>query len=202
MLDGWIRGRIDGGLDAAGRRLARHISADGLTLIGLGFGLGAALAVGLGAFGLAAGLVALGRIADGLDGAVARARGNMRALGGYHDILADFIFYGALPLGFAFAGWPLPAAFLLFAFYVNGASFLAFAIFAEKFRITTQAQGKKAIYYSAGLMEGTETILFFLAMCVFPQSFPWLASVFGGLCLITAAGRFALARRVFVGLEG
>jgi len=142
----------------------------------------------------------LGRLADGLDGAVARADPGASAkggLGGYYDIVADFAFYAALPLGFAVTGAALPAAFLLAAFYINGASFLAFAILAEKHGLHTRAQGEKSLYFSAGLMEGTETVAFFLAMCLWPAAFPALAYVFGGLCLVTAAGRVRLAQRVF-----
>jgi hypothetical protein len=40
-------------------------------------------------------------------------------------------------------------------------------------------------------------VAFFLAMCLWPAAFPALAYVFGGLCLVTAAGRVRLAQRVF-----
>ena len=197
MLDRWIRPRIDPGLNRAGVWLAqRGVRANQVTALGLGLGLAAALAVGLGAHGVAALFLVLGRVADGLDGAVARARGKSD-LGGYYDIVADFVFYGAMPLGFALSGAALPAAFLLFAFYINGASFLAFAILAEKRGMETRAQGEKSLYFSAGLMEGAETIGFFLAMCLFPSAFAPLAWIFGGLCLVTAAGRVAEARRRF-----
>ena len=197
MLDGRIRPWIDPGLNRAGAWLAaKGVTANQVTALGLGFGLAAALAVALGAYGLAAGLIVLGRLADGLDGAVARARARTD-LGGYYDIVADFVFYAALPLGFAVSGPALPAAFLLAAFYINGASFLAYAILAEKRGMETRAQGEKSLYFSAGLMEGFETIAFFLAMCLFPAAFAGLAWVFGALCLVTAAGRVAEARRRF-----
>lgn len=184
-------------LNAAGRWLAaRGASADAMTGLGLALGLAAAAAVALGAYGAGFVLVVLGRLADGLDGAIARAT-RRTDLGGYRDIVADFAFYGALPLGFAVQGDALAAAFLLFAFYVNGASFLAFAILAEKNSMTTEAQGQKSLYFSAGLMEGAETVGFFLAMCLFPGAFSALAWIFGGLCLVSALGRVMLAGRVF-----
>ena len=102
MLDGMMRKVIDAPLNRAGRWLAgRGVTADAVTLAGLGFGL---IAAALLAFGAAGALVALplmvGRIADGLDGAVARARGNTD-FGGFLDITCDFAFYGAIPLAFA-----------------------------------------------------------------------------------------------------
>ena len=89
------------------------------------------------------------------------------------------------------------AAFLLAAFYINGASFLGYAIMAEKRGIETRAQGEKSLYYSAGLLEGTETIVFFVILCLWPGAFVALAVIFGVLCLFTTGARLALARRVF-----
>ena len=201
MLDGMMRKVIDAPLNRAGRWLAgRGVTADAVTLAGLGFGL---IAAALLAFGAAGALVALplmvGRIADGLDGAVARARGNTD-FGGFLDITCDFAFYGAIPLAFALrdpAANGLAAAFLLFSFYVNGASFLAYAILAAKRGLESTSRGEKSLYFTAGLMEGTETILIFLLMVLWPQWFVPMAWVFGALCCLTATARIALARRVF-----
>ena len=91
----------------------------------------------------------------------------------------------------------LPAAVLLFAFYVNGASFLAFAAVAAKRGLESRIRGAKAIYFTAGLAEGTETILVFIAMCAFPELFPVLAYGFAGLTLMSAVTRIALAWSAF-----
>jgi hypothetical protein len=88
-------------------------------------------------------------------------------------------------------------AFLLTAFYFNGASFLGFAILAEKHGLSTQAQGAKSLYYSNGILEGTETIVFFVLLCLFPGAFSALAWVFGGLCFATAALRIYGAKQTF-----
>ena len=153
-----------------------------------------------GASGLWVALVLLAsRLADGLDGAVARARGKSD-FGGHLDIACDFTFYGAVPLAFVLADPATngaPGAFLLFSFYVNAASFLGFAILAEKRGMETRQRGEKSLYFTAGLMEGTETILAFLALALWPGLFPSLALVFGTLCLVTAGARVALAARTF-----
>jgi len=201
MLDGLMRGVIDTPLNQGGRWLAsRGASANGVTLVGLGFGLVAAALVAAGWSGLLVAVPLLAnRLADGLDGAVARARGKSD-FGGYLDIACDFAFYGAIPLAFVLAD---PAAngeagaFLLASFYVNGATFLGFAIMAEKRGLTTGSRGEKSLYFTAGLMEGTETILIFLVMVLWPILFVPLAWVFGALCLVTALARVVLARRVF-----
>ena len=75
----------------------------------------------------------------------------------------------------------------------TGASFLAFAAVAEKHGIASEAQGQKAFYYLEGLAEGTETILFYIIICLFPEYFPALAVIFGGICWLTVIGRFGSA---------
>lgn len=200
MLDGWMRPWIDPPLNRAGRALAaRGVQAQSVTLVGLAMGLAAASVIASGLPGWLALLPLLaGRVADGLDGAVARAT-QKTDFGGYLDIFCDFIVYGAVPLAFVLRDVEsgTAGAFLLAAFYVNAASFLGFAILAEKRGLQTRAQGEKTLYYSAGLLEGTETILFFAVICLWPQVFVPLAWLFGALCLVTAGARTLLAARRF-----
>ena len=74
MFDPVFRPIIHGPLDAAGRWLAGiGLSANHVTIAGLGLGLAAAIAIALGGFAIGLFLFLLSRIADGLDGAVARA---------------------------------------------------------------------------------------------------------------------------------
>ena len=135
---------------------------------------------------------------DGLDGAVARA-GRKTDLGGYLDIVFDFIFYGLIPLAFAFARPEnaLPAAVLLMVFYANGASFLAFAIMAEKRNIATQSHGSKSLYFTGGLAEAGETYAVFGLFCLFPDWFGVIAYSFAALTAITTLSRILLARELF-----
>ena len=201
MLDKVMRHLIDPPLNRIGQTLAaRGATADAVTLVGLGLGLISALAI---AVGLSGWLVLIpllaGRVADGLDGAVARA-GSKTDFGGYLDIACDFVFYGAIPLGFVIrdpAANGVAGAFLLFSFYVNGASFLGYAIIAEKRGMQTDAQGEKSLFYANGILEGTETGLFFISLCLWPQHFVPLAWAFGSACLITATLRIYQARKAF-----
>lgn len=201
MLDGLMRGVIDAPLNRGGRWLAaRGASADAVTLVGLAFGLVAAAMLALGLSGLLVAVPLLAsRLADGLDGAVARARGKSD-FGGYLDIVCDFAFYGAIPLAFVLRDPALngaAGAFLLATFYINGASFLGYAILAEKRGMQSNSRGEKSLYFTAGLLEGTETILFFLVIVLWPALFVPAAWAFGALCLVTAAARVLLAARTF-----
>jgi phosphatidylglycerophosphate synthase len=204
MFDGPLRRWIDPPLNRVGRGLAaRGWTADGVTLLGLSVGLlsGAILALGWPAW-VALGPLLAGRVLDGLDGAVARAT-YKTDFGGYLDIICDFVFYAVIPLAFVMrdpAGNGIAGAFLLASFYVNGATFLAYAIMAEKRGMTTSAQGEKSLYYAVGLLEGTETIVFFVFLCLFPSMFAPAAWLFGALCFVTAIARTVLARQVFYDL--
>lgn len=200
MLDQHVRKLIDPPLNRIGAGIAgAGLSANGVTLIGLGLGLFAAVLIALGATSVALVVLLLSRIADGLDGAVARAT-QKTDFGGYLDITCDFLFYGAIPVAFIIldpGSNAISGAFLLLSFYVNGSSFLGFAILAEKHGMDTAAQGQKSLYYSNGILEGTETIVFFVALCLFPAFFAPLAWLFGVLCFATAILRVLAARDIF-----
>ncbi|WP_068318809.1 CDP-alcohol phosphatidyltransferase family protein [Polycladidibacter hongkongensis] len=192
MIDSQMRRLIDPPLNRAGQKLAATgLSANAMSAFGLLFGLAAAIAIYAGAFSLAFLLVVLNRLADGLDGAIARAT-RKTDLGGFLDIIFDFCFYGAVPLAFALHAPghnALAASVLLASFYLNGSAFLAFALFAQKHGLETAAQGQKSFYYLAGLAEGTETILVFLCFCLWPQHFSLIALAFAMLCLLSSLAR-------------
>lgn len=192
MLDARLRPLIDPPLNRMGRMLAATgIGANAMTLAGFALGVAAAVAIASGAFLAGLLLIALNRLADGLDGAIARAT-RKTDLGGYLDITLDFFFYGAIPFAFAIndpASNALAAAALLTSFYANGSAFLAFAIMAERKGLTTDSQGSKSLYYLGGLAEGTETITLFLLMALLPGWFAPLAWIFAAVCFVSAAAR-------------
>jgi len=199
MFDAQLRPLIDRLLNPIGRGLvALGMTANQVTMIGAAFGVIAAGCVAAGLFYPALWFVIANRVIDGLDGAVARAS-RSSDFGGYLDIVSDFIFYSAIPMAFAVARpeTALAAAFLIFSFIGTATSFLGFAILAEKHQVTTQIRGKKAFYYLGGLTEGTETILLFLAMLVWPDYFSLMAIVFGILCWVTTGTRIYAAYRQF-----
>lgn len=200
MLDTWMRRRIDPPLDRAGRAVARlGVSADAVTLFGFALGLLALPAAAAQIYWAALLALVLNRLADGLDGAVARHT-KLTDLGGYLDIVCDFLVYSALPFGFALADPArnaLPAAFVIFSFIGTGASFLAYAAVAAKRGMSTAIRGRKSLYYLGGLTEGTETFAFLAAICVLPDAFPLLAWLFGAACWVTTASRMLAAARAF-----
>lgn len=199
MFDNRLRPLIDPPLNRLAAGFVRAgISANGLSLLGAGFGLAAGVAIAGGDYGVGLALVLSNRLADGLDGAVARQTAPTD-FGGYLDILCDYVFYLAVPLGFAVAApanlWP--ALLLVASFVLTAVSFLAYAALAEKRGLASSAQGAKSFYYMAGLAEGGETIAAFVAFCLWPTAFPFLACAFAALCLVTVLGRLLAARAAF-----
>jgi len=178
------------------RRLAtplatRGWSADQVTIAGFLLGVCCIIALTLGQSFVALVFLLLNRIADGVDGELARIQSPTDA-GGFLDISLDFIFYALFPLGFAIAdpaNNALPAAALIASFVGTGASFLAFSSMADKHGIAHPEFDYKGLYYLDGLAEGTETVMFFILMCLMPNNFALLAWVFAALCLVTAVNR-------------
>ena len=164
------------------------ITANQLTVFGFLVGM---FAVPLLAFEMWYGAliaIALNRILDGLDGALARYANQSSSAGGFLDITLDFLFYAAIPLGFILANPAqnaIAGAILLATFIGTGSSFLAFAIAAEKFKLDKPQFKYKSFYYLNGLTEGTETIALFVAFCIWPQHFAIMASLFAAACAIT-----------------
>jgi len=200
MLDSHMRPLIERTLAQSAALLARSgFSANLLTGLGFISGMIAATCVATGDFLAAILFAAACRILDGLDGLVARLNGPT-ALGGYLDIVADFTFYAALPLGFVIydpAANGIAGAALLASFFINATSFLGFAILAEKQTMETEANGKKSHYHSIGLVEGTETIGFFAITLMFPALFSPLGMAFSLLATLTAALRLRAAVNLF-----
>ncbi len=196
MLDPLMRRIIDPPLNRAGGWLAAcGASANGLTLVGLLVGLACLPLLAIEAYGWALVCCLANRLIDGLDGAVARIRGPTD-FGGYADIVADMVFYAAVVLGFALARpenaiW---AALLLAAFVGTASSFLGYAVIAAKRGEQSHFRGRKSFYHAAGLIEGSETIVFTVIMMIFPIFFKYISIVFAILCAITVVGRLAAAR--------
>jgi phosphatidylglycerophosphate synthase len=202
MIDRFALKLLQPATNIAARALAsRGIAADGVTLAGFGIGMAAALLIAFGFTGIAIAPLLLNRALDGLDGALARlSKASDR--GAFLDISLDFIFYAAVPLAFGVFDPEknaLAAAVLLAAFLGTGTSFLAFAVIAEKRGLKSTAYPSKSFYYLGGLTEGGETILCFLAMCIWPQAFVTIACIYAAMCAVTTVTRLVAGWRVFGG---
>lgn len=179
-----------------------HLTGTGL-LLAVGASVAAAVAgsVGAAAWWVALVLWLLSRLADGLDGVVARRQDSASDLGGFLDIIADFAAYGGFVLGVAI-GAPdarLACAALLLAYYLNGSAFLAISGLAEK-RRQRVAGDERSLQFVTGLTEGTETItahaVFALLGALWLSWLPAAVWVFTAMVAITVAQRIRFGWRV------
>lgn len=189
MLDATLRPLKDRTVRPLARALAGRVQPVTITALSLGSGLAVA---GLCAYRLylpALALWGVSRLLDGLDGVLARLQSRATDLGGYLDLMADFAVYAAIPLGLvigrpADAGLALAAAFMLASFYLNAAAWMyVSAVLEKRGRGVAATTEQTAVTMPRGLIEGTETILFYCAFLLFPGRLTELFAVFGGLVL-------------------
>ena len=199
MFDARINSQLKPWLQRSANLVPAGVSANSISALGLLFALVSAASIAYGYTLLALIPLLISRLCDGLDGALARARGSTD-LGAFLDIVLDFIFYALIPLSFALldpSANALAAALLLASFIGTGISFLAFALIAERRGLTSTAYPQKGIYYLGGICEGFETIGFFVLVCLLPNYFAPLAYGFAAICTLSAALRIFYACQIF-----
>jgi phosphatidylglycerophosphate synthase len=178
--------------------ILKYLSANQITIIGFIFGLMMCLFIYIELFFLAIFFLILNRICDGLDGVMARLT-VPTYLGAYLDIVLDFIFYSAFILIFGLLDTSniIITCLLLFSYICTGTTFLAQAIIQPKLDLVQKDERldidiPKSFYYSAGLIEGTETILFMIMCLLFPNLYFFFGLIFVILCLLTALSRILI----------
>jgi len=161
-----------------------------MTLFGFAAGLLAMGAIFHQHYWVAAILFLLNRIADGLDGAIAR-HSQTTDFGGILDIACDFIVYPGIVFAFGLADHEnlFYASFLIFSFIGPITTFLAYAIVAAKQQKKTSLRGIKSFYHLGGICEGTETAFVLFLICLIPDTFQWVSIIYGTLCWFTTVGR-------------
>lgn len=204
MLDKWTAPLTQPPLrKLASGLMRRGISANQVTITGFLSGMVAIPLLAQEYYFLALLAIVTNRILDGLDGALARMTSPSDA-GGFLDITLDFIFYAGVVLGFALAipeKNALAACTLIFSFMGTGASFLAYAVMAERHQLKPPHHQHKSLYYLGGLAEGTETIILFVLCCLLPDHFVQLAYGFSAICVWTAVLRIWWGYRSIVQAE-
>jgi len=129
----------------------------------------------------------LNRALDCLDGALARHRNIASDLGGFLDLLGDFVVYSLLPLAIVHgsddtnSSWRA-VAFLEATFHVNNFILFYIAAVAEK----RQAKGGIAseltsVIMRPALIEGMESALLFTTMLALPSEVRILSWTMAGL---------------------
>jgi len=122
MIETRVRGKIDRIVDPIGAFLARlGLTPVAVTLVGLAVTISGAVLIGRKELVVGALVALAGATLDGLDGAVARARGTASARGAFLDSVADRIGESAVWSGIAFAVADRPRLVALCVVCVSGA---------------------------------------------------------------------------------
>ena len=169
----------------------KFISPNQMTFIGFSFGVLMCLFIIIDQYLFATIFLFLNRLSDGLDGTMARLQ-TPTPLGGYLDIVLDFLIYGGFVLSFGITEQnnTLLSMVLLFCYIGTGSTFLAKAAILPS--LTNQNLNEeipKSFHYAVGLVEGTETIVFMILCLLFPNFFIYFSFIFIILCLITIVFR-------------
>jgi len=191
MFDRQIQKFTQKPLQYIAKLFLKFISPNQMTFIGFSFGVLMCLLIIIDQYLIAMIFLFLNRLSDGLDGAMARLQ-TPTPLGGYLDIVLDFLIYGGFVLSFGITEQnnSLLSMVLLFCYIGTGGTFLAKAALLPS--LTNQNLNEeipKSFHYAVGLVEGTETIIFMFLCLLFPGLFIYLASIFALLCLITIVFR-------------
>lgn len=205
MFDAPVRRALDRPLQGLATAVDRPwISPDRLTVVGLVLGLGSAATAAAQMWGTALVLWLLSRLADGLDGPLARRRrgpsgARPSEAGGFLDITADFIVYGSTVVGVAYGAtaghdapwWPF--LLVLLAYYVNGTAFLAFSSIAE--RTGRTRDDGRSLSFLGGLAEGTETIVVHSLWLLLPVYAWQIAVVWAAVVAVSSVQRVVAGYR-------
>lgn len=201
MLDPLLRRAKDRMLAPPARAMGRLVHPNAVSLAGFAVGAGCAWTAYQHWYGAALLLWLLNRVLDGLDGSIARAAGRQSDLGAYLDILLDFAVYALIPLALALGRPTEPGQLgalgaLLASFYLNAASWMFLAALQEKRALGAARRGASTgVVMPTGLIEGTETILFFSLFLLFPEAQVPLFGVMALLVALTALQRLVWATR-------
>ena len=149
-------------------------------------------------------LIVVNRVLDGLDGAVARHSSTSSSSGGFIDIMVDYLLYIAVPLAH---GWVNPSdnmyatTFILSAYVLSGVCFMATSSTAQTLGIKSLSFPQKKLYYPINLIEGFETIIYFIIVTLFPKLFPILSYITGGLIFISIPFLVYMRYKQFISIE-
>ena len=191
MFDRQIQKFTQKPLQYIAKLFLKFISPNQMTFIGFSFGVLMCLSIIIDQYLIAIIFLFLNRLADGLDGTMARLQ-TPTPLGGYLDIVLDFLIYGGFVLSFGITEQnnTLLSMVLLFCYIGTGSTFLAKAAILPS--LTNQNLNEeipKSFHYAVGLVEGTETIVFMVLCLLFPNLFIYFSFIFIILCLITIVFR-------------
>jgi phosphatidylglycerophosphate synthase len=180
--------------------LAKRMGGNMVSIMGLAAGLLCLISIALGFNVFALILWLANRLLDGLDGEVARMRGEASEFGSFLDIAADFAIYGGFLVALAIQHEEARIALIILflAYYLNGTIFLALSSVLE--RLKAERKTERGLHFRRSLTEGFETMMFGVLALAFPAHISPIVWVFAAMVFISAAQRLLDAKRMLGGL--
>lgn len=203
MLDELLRPIKERVLTPVARAVGGRVHPLAVTVAAFVVGMAAAAAAARAAYGVALACWLANRALDGFDGTLARTQGTQSDIGGYADIVLDFVVYAAVPLGLVLgapdierSALALAALTLVGSFYVNAASWMYLAAILERRGEGAAARGgMTTITMPSGLIGGAETIILYTLFLALPGLLLQLFALMGTLVLATVVQRLVWAAR-------
>lgn len=163
----------------------RNLSPNQLTFLAAFFGVVAAIFVSMDHSMFALACLLVSGLCDAADGTLARLLQISSNRGSVLDIAGDRFVEASMVLGlYCYAPHErgLTCLVLLASFYLCVTTFLLSGIFEKNI-------SSKSFHYSPGLIERSETFIFFAVVILADDLFLWLAPVFSALVFFTAIKR-------------
>ena len=200
MFDDLLRRLKDRLLAPVARAVGGAVPPDVVTVLACVAGLGAAWCGARGAYRAGLALWLASRLLDGFDAALARTQGTQRDLGGYLDLLLDFVVYAAVPIGLVVGRPSMPVALaalvLLASCYVNAASWMYLSAILERRAAGAAARGEvTSVTMPPGLVGGAETVVLYAVFFLVPDRLAWAFGTMAALVAVTVVQRVVWAAR-------
>ncbi len=181
MIDTNARKNFQKGFDELAKKSGlTRIHPNTITVAALVVGLLSAFFLAIGNTFVAVVLLWLSGLLDVLDGTVARLTGKTSPFGAYMDLVFDRMVEAAVIIACYIY---MPQFALTYLLFFAGAmfNFSTFMLAGSLFKNT----GKKSMYYDFGLVERTESFIFFSLIMMFPNFIVYTLNIFNLLMFIT-----------------
>jgi len=204
MFDRQIQYFLQRPLNFLGNYVLKYFTPNQVTIISFLFGIMMCISIFFKFYYIALLFLVINRVGDGLDGAMARLT-KATPLGGYLDIVFDFLIYSGFLLAFGLNNENnlQIALILMFCYIGTGTTYLANSALIkvspssnEKVDLNKENINKN-IKYAYGLVEGLETTIFMILCLLTPNMFNMLSIIFILLCLCTFITRIYVNYKTF-----
>ncbi len=186
MIDSKLRKKVQPAFDQAAMLLQKtRITPNQLTVFAFITGIIAGGAIGFNFYLVGVILLWLSGLFDVLDGTLARIQQKSSKIGAYMDLIFDRLVEAAVILGFYCSAPEHTMAYLIF-FVGAMFNFTTFLVAGVLFN----NNGNKSMHYDIGIVERTETFIFFTLMILFRVYIFPILMIFNAIMILTGCLRF------------